>query len=80
MLRYSMEKLHAEKNVILRNKDVKLAKRKKLRKNRIYILYACWVTEMEEVTLVNNATLCMSATWYNVAMWRGTMHKELLAA
>ncbi len=35
---------------------------------------------MEDVTLVNNATLCMNAIRHNAAVWRGTVHEELLAA
>ncbi len=35
---------------------------------------------MEDVTRVNNATLCMNATKHNVAAWRSTMHEELFAA
>ncbi len=78
-LRYSVEKLHAEKNVISRNRDVKLMKQKQSRKNWIYILYTHWVVEMEDVTLVNNVTLCMNMTRHNVVVQRGTVHKELLA-
>ncbi len=33
----------------------------------------------EDVTPVNNATLCLNTTSHNVAMWKGTMHKELLS-
>ncbi len=33
---------------------------------------------MEDITLVNNATLCMNVTRHNAAMWRGTVQKELL--
>ncbi len=35
---------------------------------------------MEDVTPVNNAALCMNATRHNVAVWSGTVHKELLTA
>ncbi len=68
------------KNLSLRNKDVKLAKQKKLKKNGICILYVHRVVELEDVTLVNNATLCMNATRCNVVVWRDTMHSELLVA
>ncbi len=37
------------------------------------------VVEMEDVTLVNDATLCMNTTRHDVALWRGTVHKDLLA-
>ncbi len=54
--------------------------KQKIEENQIYILYAHSVVEMENITLVNNATLCMNATKYDVAVWRGTVHKKLLAA
>ncbi len=63
--------------MILRNKDVKLATRKKSMKNRIHILYT--VVEMEDVTLVNNVSLCINTTRHDVAVWRGTVHKEQLS-
>ncbi len=49
-------------------------------KNQIYILYVRWLAEMEDVTLVNNVTLCMNVIRYDVTVWRGTVHKELFAA
>ncbi len=55
------------KNVILGKQRCQVCKRKKSRKNRIYILYTLWVVEMEDVKLVNNATLCINATRHNVA-------------
>ncbi len=61
--------------MILRNRDVKLAKRKKSRKNHICILYACWVVKMEDVTLVNNTTICMNVTRLDVALWKGTAQR-----
>ncbi len=63
--------------MILRNKDAKLAKWKKMRKIGICILYTRWVVEMGDVTLVSNATLyeCDQAQCGGV---KGTMHKELL--
>ncbi len=33
---------------------------------------------MEDVILVNNATLCMNVTQHDAVVWRGTMQKELL--
>ncbi len=48
--------------------------------NRTYLPYARWVVEMEDVTLINNATLCTTTTRQDVVVWRGTMHKELLNA
>ncbi len=35
--------------------------------------------EMEDVTLVNNATLCVNVTRHDVVVYTGTIHKELLA-
>ncbi len=67
------------KKALLRNRNIKLAK-KKLRKNWICILYPHREVKMEDVTLVNNVTLCMNITRYDVAVWRGTMHKKLFAA
>ncbi len=52
---------------------------KKSRKNQICILYAPWVVEMEDVTLINNATLYMNVTRHDGEVWKGTTHKELLA-
>ncbi len=55
-------------------------KTKKIEEKLDGILYTRWVVEMEGVTLVNNPTLCMNATRHDVAVWGGTVHKELLAA
>ncbi len=60
--------------MILRSRDVKLAKKKKM-KNQICILYTPWMVEVEYITLVNNATLCMNTTKHDVAKWRCTVHK-----
>ncbi len=45
----------------------------------LYSLHS-WVVEMEDVTPVNNTTLGTNATRCDLAVWRGTVHKELLAA
>ncbi len=54
-------------------------KTKKIEENRICIICDNWVVEMEDITLVNNEALCMNVTRHDVAVWRGTVHKELLA-
>ncbi len=72
MIRDSVEKLHVKKTGFWKTGTASW--------NRICILYARWVVEMEDVTPVNNATLCMNATRHDVVLWRGTVHKELLAA
>ncbi len=52
----------------------------KIEENRIYILYALWKVEMEDVTLLNNTTLCKNATRNDVVVGKGAMHKELFVA
>ncbi len=49
---------------------------KKIQENWICILYTRWVVELEDVTLVNNAALCMNVIFHDGLVWRSTMHKD----
>ncbi len=72
-----MEKLHAEKGDFEKQRW-QVGEAKKLRKNQIFTNSLHSLNGEEDVTLVNNATLCMNTTRHDVAVWRGTAHKELL--
>ncbi len=55
-----------------------VGERRKIEEKLDLHLYSHCVVKIEDVALVDNVTLCINATRHDVAVWRGTMHKELL--
>ncbi len=66
-----MEKLYAGQSDF-EEQECQVGEMKKVEEKRM--------VEMEDVSPVNNATLCINANRYDVMVWTGTVHKELLAA